>query len=78
MSERPANSPIPEGFTGEWIAIYTPPPSVHEGRTILGRSPHSPAFHPSTHYFDQLPSGLRHYYETERKARDSQYWPNPA
>ena len=64
---------IPEGFEGDWIAIHTP--AIPDGPTILGWSKHSPAFWPETHYFVQLPSGLRHYFETETKARASQYWP---
>ena len=59
--------------TEQWLAITTD--HINGDRTILGHSSYSPACFPLRPFFIQLPSGLRHHFESELQARECQYWP---
>ena len=57
-------------------------PARHRGRdgdTLLGVDPNGgPNACPPRPFFVRLPSGMRHWFESEHAARDSQYWPEVA
>ena len=55
---------------------YAMTKSVTDELTILGYSPmNSPACYPERPYYVELNSGLRHWFETDKQAKASQYWP---
>ena len=60
--------------TDNILAITT---AVNGDKTRLGICPKSgPCSYPLRPFFVELPSGLRHWFESELTARESQYWPS--
>jgi hypothetical protein len=60
------------------LAIHTAPAPEY-GTTKLGFDPDmATCCFPARPFYVELPSGLRHTFESERDARNSQYWPRVA